>query len=122
MQCTDSFSKTLLITGPYIFVINKFTNSIPTCVISWPSNLHARVLHTRHVWFFYFSHCLTSETIEYLETFLRIPRNKTTFSSCRPYILYYCTVAATSAATKMPYTTVYLHIHAMCSRKLNSYF
>ena len=26
-----------------------------------------------------------------------------------------------SAATKMPYTTVYLHIHAMCSRKLNTF-
>ena len=42
-------------------------------------------------------------------------------SSCQPYVLYYCTVAATSAATKMPYTTVYLHIHAMCSRKLNTF-
>ena len=71
--------------------------------------------------FFTSSHRLTSETIEYLEAFLRIPRNKTTFSSCRLYILYYCTVAATSAATKMPYTTVYLHMHAVCSRKLNTF-
>ena len=45
MQCTDSFGKTLLITGPYIFVINKFTNAIPTCVISWPSNLHMRMYY-----------------------------------------------------------------------------
>ena len=51
-----------------------------------------------------------------------LTNSKTTYSSCRPCILkYYCTVAATSAATKMPYTTVYLHIHAMCSRKLNTF-